>query len=81
MKDFLTFAVRQLVDYPDRVAVREENQGSARCYWLVLPPSEVGKVIGKHGYTITAIRNLLGAAAARTNERATVEIQEQAPLH
>ena len=67
MKEFLAFAVRQLVDHPDQTEIKDEKQGAGHRYWLALPLPEVGKVIGKHGHTITAIRNLLSAAAARTN--------------
>lgn len=81
MKEFLAFVVRQLVDLPDQVAIREEVQGPNSYYWLVLPPSEVGKIIGKHGHTIVAVRNLLVAAAARMEGYATVEVQEQTSLH
>ena len=43
---------------------------------LELPPSEVGKVIGKLGHTIRAIRHLLNASAERHNERVVFEIVE-----
>jgi predicted RNA-binding protein YlqC (UPF0109 family) len=36
-------------------------------------------VIGKHGHTIIAIRNLLAAGAARHGEKAMLEIVEDAP--
>ena len=45
---------------------------------LELPRSEVGKIIGKQGYTINAIRNLLAAAVARQGGRVTFEIEERA---
>jgi predicted RNA-binding protein YlqC (UPF0109 family) len=43
---------------------------------LQLRKSDIGKVIGKHGQTIIAIRNLLAAAASRHGERAVLEIVE-----
>ena len=42
-----------------------------------LRQTDVGKVIGKHGHTIAAIRSLLNAAASRHNQRATLEIVEE----
>jgi len=48
-------------------------------FHLKLRQSDVGRVIGKHGNTIAAIRGLLSAAASRHNQRATLEIIEDKP--
>lgn len=76
MKEFLQFVVEQLTDQPDDVALREEIESDLHSFVLTLPSSEVGKVIGKQGHTIRAIRNLLGAAAARNGQRVSFEIEE-----
>jgi len=44
---------------------------------LQLRQSDIGKVIGKHGHTIDAIRNLLSAAATRHGQRVTLQIVEE----
>lgn len=54
------------------------DRGDTRQFVLELPRSEVGKVIGKQGHTINAIRNLLSIAAARQGGRVTFEIEERA---
>ncbi len=79
MKEFLAFVVTNLVDRPDEVVVRggEERDGVRR-FLLELPRSEVGKVIGKQGHTIRAIRNLMNSTAARQTSRATLDIIERA---
>lgn len=77
MKAFLEFAVGQLIDFPETMVLREDSQDGLHAFQLELPPSEVGKVIGKGGHTIRALRNLLGAAAARHGGRATFEIVER----
>ena len=41
-----------------------------------LNPTDIGKVIGKSGRTITAIRTLLTSAAAKNGKRAMLEIIE-----
>ncbi len=76
MKEFLEFVVGQLVDRPDEFVLRMTPQGETHHYVLVLPRSEVGKVIGKQGHTINAIRGLLGSAARLTG-RVTFEIEER----
>ena len=77
MKEFLKFVVAQLVDQPEGILLREEERAGTHHFLLELPQSEVGKVIGKQGNTIRAIRNLLSAAAARNGGRATLEIVER----
>ena len=77
MKAFLEFVVAGLIDRPDDFVLRVNEQNDARHYVLALPRSEVGKVIGKQGHTINAIRNLLSSAALRQTGRVTFEIEER----
>ena len=77
MKEFLEYVVAQLVDRPEDFSLRVTDRGDLRQFVLELPRSEVGKIIGKQGHTINAIRNLLAAAAARNNGRVTFEIEER----
>ena len=77
MKEFLDFVVGQLVDRPEACVLRLHEQGDAKQFVLALPRSEVGKVIGKQGHTINAIRNLLASAVARQGARVSFEIEER----
>ena len=77
MKKFLEFVVGQLVDRPDECVLRLQEQGDSKQFVLTLPRSEVGKVIGKQGHTINAIRNLLASTAARQGGRVSFEIEER----
>ena len=77
MKEFLEFIVGELIDQPEEIVVREEERSGVSCYLLELPHSEVGKVIGKQGHTIRAIRNLMGATASRQGHRIALEIIER----
>src|SRR5687768_8414346 len=79
MQEFLDFVLRQLIDYPDDMILTKIEGNRKTVFKLQLRQSDVGKVIGKHGQTIIAIRNLLSAAAARHGERAVLEIVENAP--
>ena len=78
MQEFLDFVVRQLIDYPDDMVLVRVDEGKKVIFKLRLRQSDVGKVIGKHGLTIIAIRNLLNAAATRHGQRATLDIVEEA---
>ena len=77
MQEFLEFVLRHLVDYPDEMVLTKEETPKKVTFNLQLRQSDVGKVIGKHGHTIIAIRNLLGAAASRHGQRAFLEIVEE----
>lgn len=76
MKEFLEFVIRQLVDYPDEVMLTEIPNGRMTIFRVQLRQSDVGRVIGRNGQTIQAIRALLASSAARHGQRATLEIVE-----
>ena len=76
MKEFLAFVIRQLVDYPDEVMLSEIPSGRMTIFKVQLRQSDVGRIIGRNGQTIQAIRALLTSSAARHGKRATLEIVE-----
>ncbi len=76
MKAFVEFVVKALVDHPEEVDVREVDGERVVVFELRLNQTDVGKVIGKSGRTITAIRTLLTSAAAKQGKRAMLEIIE-----
>ena len=80
MQSFLEFVVRHLVDRPSDVTVlkvsQAESVGAASRYELRVAQGDVGKVVGKHGQTIEAIRSLAAASAARYAQRVQIEIVE-----
>ncbi len=76
MKDFIEYVVRALVDHPDEVQVSELGGERTVIFELRCNRDDIGKVIGKNGKTISAIRTLLTSAAAKDNRRAMLEIVE-----
>ena len=76
MKAFIEFVVKALVDHPEQVEVREVDGERVVVFELRLNQTDIGKVIGKSGRTITAIRTLLTSAAAKHGKRAMLEIIE-----
>ena len=76
MKAFIEFVVKALVDHPEQVDVKEVDGERVVVFELRLNQTDVGKVIGKSGRTITAIRTLLTGAAAKQGKRAMLEIIE-----
>ena len=76
MKEFLEFVIRQLVEFPDEVLISEIPSGKMTIFKLQLRQSDVGRIIGRNGQTIHAIRALLASSAARHGQRASLEIVE-----
>ena len=76
MKAFIEYVVKALVDYPEQVDIREVDGERVVVFELRLNQTDIGKVIGKSGRTITAIRTLLTSAAAKHGKRAMLEIVE-----
>jgi predicted RNA-binding protein YlqC (UPF0109 family) len=76
VKEFLEFAIRQLVEFPDEMMLSEIPSGKTTIFRVQLRQTDVGRVIGRNGQTIQAIRALLASSAARHGQRATLEIVE-----
>ena len=79
MQPFLDFVVKGLVDRPDAVTVTPVGREGVTLYELRVHPTDVGKIIGKQGATIQAIRALLQVAAAKRGQRCGLEIVEERP--
>lgn len=79
MKDFVEYAVRALVDFPDEVSVEEVADDKGVTLRVKVNPSDAGKVIGRQGRTIQCLRGLLYGAAAREGKRAHLELLESPP--
>lgn len=76
MDEFLRFIVQQLVEYPDEAILSHREVEGKLVYQLSLRKSDVGRLIGKGGSTINAIRELLSAAAEKQGKKVSLEILE-----
>ena len=77
MQAFLEFVVKGLVQNPGAVTVTPVERKGQTVYELRLDPQDVGKIIGRQGLTINAIRSLLLVGAAKKGERCSLEIVEE----
>lgn len=67
---------KALVDHPEQVTVtRVENDGET-VLELQVAPDCVGKIIGKQGRTVRAIRTILGAVSMKLHHRYSLEVLE-----
>ena len=76
MQAFLEYVVKGLVQNPDAVSVTPVQREGTTVYELRLHPQDVGKIIGRQGMTINAIRSLLLAGSAKKGLRCSLEIVE-----
>lgn len=63
-----------LVDDPDTIEIQSEQHGTAVVIRLLVPESEMGKVIGREGRIARSMRTLLMIAASRKGLRASLDI-------
>jgi uncharacterized protein len=76
MKDLIEYVVKALIDHPDELRIAEIEGERTIVYELRCHPEDVGKVIGKSGKTVGALRVLLSTVASRQNRRAMLEVVE-----
>lgn len=76
MQVFLEYVIKGLVHHPEKVSVTPVEKSGLTIYELRMDPEDVGKVIGRQGMTINAIRSLLLAGSAKKGLRCSLEIVE-----
>lgn len=74
MKELVEYMARSLVDHPDSVEVSEVDTASETVIELTVAESDMGRVIGKGGRVVNAMRTLVDVAAARQGLRVNLEI-------
>lgn len=77
MKDLLDYILRSIVDNPDDISI-DEDQGSDGYITLTIHAhtDDIGKIIGKSGKTIHAIRDVVKILATKQNEYVDIRIAE-----
>jgi len=77
MKELLTEMIKAMVDKPDEVDISLTESENTNIYELRLGDGDVGKVIGKKGKNVMALRTILSAATAKAGgKRSILEIIE-----
>ncbi len=76
MREAIEMVVKSLVDDVDAVDVREVDHQGSTLIEVRVAPSDMGKVIGRQGRTINALRSLARAAGLERKHRFILEIVE-----
>lgn len=75
MKEFLVYIVKQIVDNPKEIEVEERTDEEGRIILKIKADKEdIGRIIGKKGKIIKAIRNLIRVKAIKEKKMVFVEI-------
>jgi uncharacterized protein len=74
MKELLEYIVKAIVDAPDSVVLTEETGEQGITFKLQVADEDKGRVIGKQGRIVEAMRTLLRVKAAKLGTRATLQI-------
>lgn len=77
IQEFLEYVVVQLIKHPEEASVIHEKDGERHLYCIRLHPDDAGRVIGKNGKTIGAIRSLAIASAQRHGISVDVELDDK----
>jgi len=65
IKELVTFVVQQLVSHPEDVVIEVVQKNEGDFFEIKVAPEDRGRVIGKEGHTIKALRALVGVAASK----------------
>jgi len=74
LEQFVEYVARNLVDNQDAVSVSTVEKGRVSVIQIRCEKKDIGKIIGKTGKTIAAIRLLVSGAGGRMGLRVTVDV-------
>ena len=74
MKDVLESIAKSLVDAPNEVQITEVNGDKTIIFELRCNAKDVGKIIGKSGKTVGAMRTILNSMASKQGRKAMLEV-------
>lgn len=74
MKELVEYLVHSLVDHPEQVVLSVKEEDDNVTMELTVAPEDLGKVIGKNGTTINAMRAVVQAAASSRGKRVRLDI-------
>lgn len=76
-KDLLEYLVKNLVTNPDKVVVREEQKENSKLMLhLSVDSSDMGRIIGKEGRIIRAIREIINSYGMKNSKKVLVNVEE-----
>jgi len=74
MKDVLEFILKNITTMPDDVVIEEVDEEGTTNYQITVNPDDVGRIIGKEGKVIKAIRTIMRVIAIQKGVRVRVSV-------
>lgn len=74
LSKLVEYIVKSLVDHPEQVSVSEVQNGNAVTIEVTVADSDTGRVIGRNGRVINAIRNVVYVSTAAAGRNITLEV-------
>jgi predicted RNA-binding protein YlqC (UPF0109 family) len=74
MEDFVAYIIKNLVSKPEEVVVSSSDDQEQISIEIRVAVEDIGKVIGRRGNTINALRTIVRTVATRLGRRAQVEL-------
>jgi len=78
MKKALEYIITQIVDEPKEVEITEQEDNGMVNFTIKVAASDMGKIIGKNGKVIRAIRNVVKISAIKQNKKINIALTETA---
>lgn len=78
MKKALEYIVTQIVDNPEKVEISEQEDNGMINFTIKVASNDMGKIIGKNGKVIRAIRNVIKVSAIKQNKKINIALTETA---
>lgn len=74
LHEFLQYTLGNLIDHPDEAVITSEPIDGGQQFIVTLHDEDVGRVIGRNGFTISALRSLFDAAGEKHNTRVRLKV-------
>lgn len=77
MKEFLDYLLKAIVDHPDDVKIEEKEEGDGFLgLYVTTHPDDIGKIIGKSGKTIRALRHIVNLRGLPEKARVGIYLKD-----
>ncbi|MEO8430591.1 MAG: KH domain-containing protein [Acidobacteriota bacterium] len=76
MRRLVETIIRRLSDNPELARVTETSEGRNSVYEISVPEADRGRLIGREGRTVRALRAFVGAAASARGKKVTIRVRD-----
>ena len=76
LRQLLEFLVGSVVDKPDQIRIDHISTPKVELFYLAVAPGDLGRLLGKKGRTVEAIRRVMATIAANQGKETVVDVLE-----